>query len=180
MARRRQNRLRSRNSRGRPPVVRETVATDELLAHRQRNAPNLSREDLMKQRAGVPLEVLLVRREITEAQRAAGEQYGELVRSWRRLHSIPDGRLQPSRGISDADPDPRLVRRVADEMEAVTTQLQRATTALARAALDSVCVDEEIGRTLDQTELGARLRAHLVDGLDSLCIVFKVRKDRAA
>lgn len=180
MARRRPNRLRSRNSKGRPPVLRETVATDELLAHRQRVAPNLTREDLMKQRAGVPIEVLLVRRFITEAQRSAGEQYGELVRSWRRLHSVPDGRLQPSRGISNADPDPRTVRKVAAEMEAVQAELARSTTALARAAIETVCVDEEIGRILDQTVLGERLRAHLIDGLDSLCVVFRVRKDRAA
>lgn len=178
MARKRSNRFRSKNSKGRPPVIREAVATDELLAHRQR-LTGLPMEDLMKQRAGVPLETLASRKLITEAQRSAGEQYASLVQRWRRMHNIPDGNRQPAKGGVGVELDPRKVEQVDAAMNAVLAELNN-TTALVRAVLDSVCVDEEVGRLLDHSGLGARLLAALQDGLTALGRVFKTPAQRAA
>lgn len=172
-------RLRGKGSKGRPSKVPQgPAATEELLAHRQR-ATGLPREDLMKQRAGVPLEILASRGLITEPQRSAGEQYGALVHRWRRMHQVPDGRRQPEPGGLGGDMDPQKVELVDGAMKSAVAELDH-TTPLARAAVESICVDEEMGRMLDSGDVGVRLRSALADGLTALCRVFKTPSRRAA
>lgn len=58
MARKRPRRSGNRSNGGRPRTPVEPVVTEQLLSQRQRRAPGIPTEDLMKQRAGVPLEIL--------------------------------------------------------------------------------------------------------------------------
>lgn len=179
MARKKSTRLRQRNSRGRPPAQHNGVVTQQQIDRRRQLVPGLSTEDLMKQRAGIPLEILATRGLVSEAQRSAGEQFGELVHRWRRLHQVPDDRRQKIGGPVGGEMDPRQVAKVNDAMNTATAALGICTP-LARAAVESVCVDEEIGRLLDSSPIGARLTHALLDGLNALGRVFKVSSRRAA
>jgi hypothetical protein len=55
---RRSRRPGNRTKGGRPALPRDPVVTTELLDHRARMAPGIPTEDLMKQRAGIPIEIL--------------------------------------------------------------------------------------------------------------------------
>lgn len=179
MARNRPKRLRGRNSRGRPPVPRDPAITDQQLAQRMKAAPGIPMEDIMKQRAGIPIEVLATRRDITEPMRLAGEQYGELVHRWRRMHQVPDGTRQKSAGGLGGDLDPRKVAVVNEAMRTATAALDRCSP-MARVSVESICVDEFAGRMLDQSTVGDRLRESLREGLAALCDVFRVPSRHAA
>jgi len=179
MPRNRPHRLRGRNSRGRPPVPRDPAITDQQLAQRMKAAPGIPAEDIMKQRAGIPIEVLATRRDITEPMRLAGEQYGELVHRWRRMHQVPDGTRQKSAGGLGGDLDPAKVAVVNEAMRTATTVLDRCNP-MARVTVESICVDEFTGRITDQTSVGDRLRDALREGLTALCGVFRVPSRCAA
>lgn len=142
----------------------------------------------MKQRAGIPLETLAAtrcpdqvgdRRVITEAQRLAGEQYGELVHRWRRLHQVPDDTRQRAGVGRGGDVDPRHVETIDARMAEAAVVLDRLP-AFARAVTESICVDEFLGRALDPTTIGRKMRDGLREGLTALCGVFRVAGKRAA
>ena len=184
---RRPRRPGNRTKGGRPALPRDPVVTTELLDHRARMAPGIPTEDLMKQRAGIPIEILAAMpcpdrgepfRAITEDQRRAGEQYGELVHRWRRLHQVPDDTCQRT-GIDRGDHDPRYVENVDGSMAKALAALDRVSP-VARAATESICVDDFMGRAADRTPVGRRIRASIRDGLDALCNVFHVGARRAA
>ena len=184
---RRARRRGNRSNGGRPRAPVAPVVTPELLEHRQRAAPGIPTEDLMKQRAGVPLEILAAmlcpdrggsHKAISEDQRQAGEQYGELVQRWRRLHQVPDDTRQRT-GIDRGDHDPKYVENVDASMAKALVALDRVSP-VARAATESICVDDFMGRAADRTPVGRRIRASIRDGLDALCNVFHVGARRAA
>jgi hypothetical protein len=186
MARHRQRRSGNRNKGGRPALPREPIVTNELLAHRQRAAPGIPMEDLMKQRAGVPLEILATMPSpegsgpvIGEAMRQAGEQMADLVQRWRRLHQVPDGTRQKVVTGAGGEVDPRQVQMVNASMAEVQAALDKVSP-IARAVTEAVCVDDYMGRCADRSLLGARLRVALREGLTALCQVFRVPAKRAA
>lgn len=179
MPRRRQNRLKGKNAKGRPPLPRDPAVTDEAIAHRQRMAPGIPKEDLMKQRAGIPLEILATNNLITEPMRLAGEQFGEMVHRWRRMHQVPDGHRQRAAGGLSGEMDPRKVEAVDSAMRAAMAELDGCSV-MARTVAESICVDEFMGRTIDRTAIGDRLRASLCEALTALCCVFRVPAKHAA
>ena len=184
---RRPRRRGNRSSGGRPRLERESVVTPELLAHRQRQSPGIPTEDLMKQRAGVPLEILAAmscpddqgRHVIGEPQRLAGEQYAELVHRWRRLHQVPDDTRQRVGVGRGEDVDPRHVETINARMAEVQSALDKIP-AFSRAVVESICVDEFMGRCVDRSTIGVKMRAALREGLTALCGVFRVPAKRAA
>jgi hypothetical protein len=182
MARKRLN-PRRRHKCGKPVLEpRDPVVTPELLDQRRRITPGLEDAKLMDQRAGVALDQLLTLKHITPAQRDAGEEYGSLVRKWRRLHGVPnDHRQRASAAGNGGDIDPAQVERANAQIDAASRRLgQVKAAALVRVVVDSVCVDEVLGRVLDRGELGDRLRAALTAGLDALALEFRLSQKRAA
>lgn len=140
----------------------------------------------MHQRAGVPLEILSVMpnpdgdgRAITEPMRLAGEQYGELVHRWRRLHQVPDDTRQRVGVGRGDDVDPRHVETVNARMAEVEAVLGKIPP-FARAVVENVCIDDFMGRAVDRTNLGRKVREGLREGLTALCSVFRVPAKRAA
>jgi hypothetical protein len=185
---RRPRRPGNRTKGGRPALPRDPVVTTELLDHRARMAPGIPTEDLMKQRAGIPIEILAAmpcpdradgRNAIGEAHRLAGEQYAELVQRWRRLHQVPDDTRQRAGVGRGDDVDPSHVQTVDARMAEVQSALDKLPP-FARAVTESICVDEFMGRVVDRTPIGAKMRAGLREGLDALCGVFRVASRRAA
>ena len=185
---RRQRRSGNRSKGGRPRAPVDPVVSPQLLAHRQRTAPGIPTEDLMKQRAGVPLEILAAmpcpdrggsHKAISEDQRQAGEQYGELVHRWRRLHQVPDDTRQKAGVGRGDDVDPRHVETINARMADAQAALDKLAP-FARVVTESICVDDFMGRAGDRSSLGRRTRDALRDGLSALCAVFRVASRRAA
>ena len=185
---RRPRRPGNRTKGGRPALPRDPVVTTELLDHRARMAPGIPREDLMKQRAGIPIEILAAmpcpdhndgRKSIGEAHRLAGEQYAELVQRWRRLHQVPDDTRQRAGEGRGDDVDPSHVQTVDARMAEVQSALDNIP-AFSRAVVESICVDEFMGRCVDRSPIGVKMRAALREGLTALCGVFRVPAKRTA
>lgn len=140
----------------------------------------------MHQRAGVPLEILAVMsnpdgegKAITEPMRLAGEQYRDLVHRWRRLHQVPDDTRQRAGVGRGDDVDPRHVETVNARMADAQAALDKVSP-IARAVTEGVCIDDYMGRCVDRTAVGSRLRGALREGLTALCGVFRVANRRAA
>lgn len=141
----------------------------------------------MKQRAGVPLEILAAmscpdhggQRVITEPMRLAGEQYAELVHRWRRLHQVPDDTRQRVGVGRGEDVDPAHVEKIDARMAEAQAALDKIP-AFSRAVVESICVDEFMGRCVDRSPIGRKMRGGLREGLTALCGVFRVPARRAA
>jgi hypothetical protein len=113
----------------------------------------------------------------------AGEQYGELVHRWRRdCTKMPDDTRQRT-GIDRGDHvDSEVTSQNVNDgsMAKVAGRARQTCRRFARAATESICVDDFMGRAADRTPVGRRIRASIRDGLDALCNVFHVGARRAA
>jgi hypothetical protein len=188
MPHKRQRRSGNRSSGGRPRTPPQPIMTEQQIAHRQRLAPGIPMEDLMKQRAGVPLETLAAMRcpdfndgrmVIGETHRLAGEQFANLVQRWRRLHQIPDDTRQRAGVGRGQDVDPRHVETINARMAEVESALD-GVPPFAGSVVESICIDDFMGRAVDNTPIGRKIREALREGLTALCGVFRVHAKRAA